>query len=301
MKQKKVDKILYAVEVQMGDIPIRQPLPNAGTEHADPFLLIHHHYSTNEPGLSPFDFGVGPHPHRGFSPVTVIYKGEVHHRDSRDNDRVVKEGGIQWLNAGMGIVHSERPSDEFAMRGGEQEIIQLWVNLPAANKLDTPSYFAIDHDDIPVTQSPEKNIRIRVLAGVYNGMQGHQHKYSDLLMLDIFMKAGTSYNFKLTEGWTTLLYNLDRRINIESYGILDGHYLASLSQEGDELEIRAEGDTRILLLSGAPLKETIQSYGPFVMNNQTEIMQAIKDYQMGKMGMLIEEVPAGKRRHFEHE
>ena len=123
----------------MGGIPVLQPLPTTSVERIDPFLLLHHHAGMVEPGNHPRMVGVGPHPHRGFSPVTFIFKGDVHHRDSRGNSSIVKAGGVQWMNAGMGIIHSERPSKEFAEKGGEQEIIQLWINTPAAQKMKEPS------------------------------------------------------------------------------------------------------------------------------------------------------------------
>lgn len=288
MKQRTVKKLLYAVQVEMGDIPIRQPLPNAGADTIDPFLLIHHHKSEIPEGSHYRDFGVGPHPHRGFSPVTIIYQGDVHHRDSRGNNHIIGPGGVQWMNAGMGIVHSERPSASFAMRGGEQEIIQLWINSPSSHKMDVPEYFPLEEQDIPVMHSPTKDITIKIIAGSYNGIKGFSKIFSDMVILDVWMKGGSEYEFKMPESHNLCVYNMDSRIIIESFGIVDGYYMAWFNNDGEAVTIRCESDTRLLILSGEPLNEPVQTYGPFVMNNQTEVMQAIKDYQMGKMGILIE-------------
>lgn len=289
MTSRTVKKLLYAVQIEMGDIPVRQPLPNAGTDQIDPFLLIHHHKSDIPAGSNPKDHGVGPHPHRGFSPVTIIYKGDVHHRDSRGNNSVVKSGGVQWMQSGMGIVHSERPSESFAKEGGTQEIIQLWVNSPAAHKLDPPAYYAMHEEDIPYIDSPSRDIRINVIAGNYHGTQGFNHLFSKMMILDVRMKAGSSYEFNIPANYNLCIYNLDSRIMVGNFGMVDAYYLLCFNHDGEIVPISCMDDTRLLILAGEPLNEPLQTYGPFVMNNQTEVMQAIKDYQMGKMGVLIED------------
>lgn len=289
MKQRTVKKLLYAVQIEMGDIPVRQPLPNAGADQIDPFLLIHHHKSDLPEKSNPKDHGVGPHPHRGFSPVTIIYEGDVHHRDSRGNNSVVKAGGVQWMQAGMGIVHSERPSSAFANSGGTQEIIQLWVNSPAAHKLDPPAYYAMHAEDIPYIDSPSRDIRINVIAGDYHGTQGFNKMFSNLLILDVRMKAGSSYEFTIPSNYNICIYNLDNRIVVGNFGMVDAFYMVYFNMDGEVIPVSCMEDTRLLVLAGEPLNEPLQTYGPFVMNNQTEVMQAIKDYQMGKMGVLIED------------
>jgi redox-sensitive bicupin YhaK (pirin superfamily) len=165
-----IKKIIPASWVQMGGHPLRQPLPNNYVENIGPLLLIHHHQSIIKEGSKQNEVGVGPHPHTGFAPVTFIYKGNVNHRDSRGNNSVVEAGGIQWMNSGMGIVHSERPSVEFAANGGEREIIQIWINSPAKFKKNQPEYFAINKEEIKVMSF--ENLEIKVTVGNYQNLIG---------------------------------------------------------------------------------------------------------------------------------
>lgn len=273
----------------MGGIPIRQPLPTHHVEQVDPFLLLHHHYGIIEPNTNPKQVGVGPHPHRGFSPVTFIFKGDVHHRDSRGNDAIVQAGGVQWMNAGMGVIHSERPSDELAAKGGEQEIIQLWINTPGALKLQQPAYFSINNEDIPTIFSDDKKVSIKVVAGEWKDKRGFMGASSPLLILEVLMEQDGQYCFPVDETYNLMVYNMDARVFVDGFGIVDDKYLIWFQNNGSEVTIKAQGKTRLLILAGKPIDEPVTSYGPFVMNTQTEIMQAIRDYQMGKMGILIEE------------
>ena len=233
MIQRTVKKLIYALEIEMGDIPIRQPLPNAGIDYIDPFLLLHHHLSEIPAGSNAKNLGVGPHPHRGFSPVTIIYKGDVHHRDSRGNNSIVTSGGVQWMNAGMGIVHSERPSTELAESGGVQEIIQLWINTPSKHKLDIPTYFSLDKEKIHHLDSPNNDVRINVIAGNYNGTQGFDETFSELLVLDIWMNAGSALELNVPANNNCIIYNLDSRVMIDNFGIVDGHYLIWFNNDGE--------------------------------------------------------------------
>lgn len=287
MTLRKVQKLLYSHQVDMGGIPVRQPLPSQQVDQIDPFILIHHHKSEVQAGSRPLATGVGPHPHRGFSPVTFIYEGDVNHRDSRGNNSIVKAGGVQWMNAGMGIIHSERPSAEFAERGGKQEIIQLWINTPAKFKMDQPAYYALDKNNIPVLE--ENGNRIAVVAGNYKGNQGFDKSQAEVLILNIEGKAGSELNLEVPEAWNECLYNFDGAIMDAGFGLIEPLYLALYQQSGTSIQLQLREDTRILLLCGKPIQEPLVSYGPFVMNSESQIMEAMRDYQMGKMGMLIEE------------
>jgi quercetin 2,3-dioxygenase len=155
MKPRTVSHLLYAHPMDMGGLPIRQPLPTQNVQQVDPFLLLHHASIKVPTHTVPAKAGVSPHPHRGFSPVTFVFQGGVHHRDSRGNDNVVYAGGAQWMNAGMGIIHSERPPHDIHEVGGKQEIIQLWINTPAKNKFDQPSYFPLQASEVPSTVSAD--------------------------------------------------------------------------------------------------------------------------------------------------
>ncbi|MFD2515139.1 pirin family protein [Pontibacter locisalis] len=288
MKNRTVERMLYAEVVDMGGMPVRQPFPTQQVNQIDPFLLLHHHVSRVPEGVIPQKSGVGPHPHRGFSPVTFVYKGGVHHRDSRGNNSVVYEGGTQWMQAGMGVIHSERPPADIHERGGEQEIIQLWVNLPRSHKMNQPEYIPLQAEDTPVLEIEGGKVRIRIVTGEFAGIVGPIKTPTPILALRIEMKAETTYCFPVPENYNAFLYLLDGRVRYEGFGEVDGHHLLVLNKDGENFTITAKKDTRLLLMAGKPLEEPVVSHGPFVMNTQTEIMQAMRDYQMGKMGILIE-------------
>jgi redox-sensitive bicupin YhaK (pirin superfamily) len=281
-----IKKIIPASWVQMGGHPLRQPLPNNYVENIGPLLLIHHHQSIIKEGSKQNEVGVGPHPHTGFAPVTFIYKGNVNHRDSRGNNSVVEAGGIQWMNSGMGIVHSERPSVEFAANGGEQEIIQIWINSPAKFKKNQPEYFAINKEEIKVLSF--ENLEIKVTVGNYQNLIGFNKAQSNMVILDIVSSGKCKQVFTLNKGWEHAIYNLDKDILVNNETV-KGSDLVIIDNDATEIEIEFNDPTRLLFFDMEAINEPIASYGPFVMNTQTEIMEAMRNYQMGKMGVLIEE------------
>lgn len=289
MKLRTVKALQYADMMDMGGMPVRQPLPSATIDQIDPFLLLHHHQARVHAGVHPREVGVGPHPHRGFSPVTFIFKGDVHHRDSRGNSAVVNAGGVQWMDAGMGIMHSERPSAELCRTGGEQEIVQLWVNTPAARKMDQPNYQALQHDDIPTITLDNETGSIQVIAGLFEGVQGPAHSKLDLLMLRVDMKSGAERNFHVPASYHTLLYVVKGAITLHGYGPVPALHMVEFKNDADDFSFTSDQDTIVLILAGTPINEPVMQYGPFVMTTQTEILQSMRDYQMGKMGILIEE------------
>lgn len=266
-----------------------QPLPYEGLERIDPFLLIHH-WQGNLPGDEhPRDLGVGPHPHRGFSPVTFVVKGDVEHRDSRGNRSIVQRGGVQWMNAGMGIIHSERPSKKLAAEGGQLELIQVWINTPSALKMQQPSYQALASEDIPTFHDGDSKVDIKVVAGKFDTLTSQVNTTSPLLILWGTMKQGGHVQIPVPEGYECLLYQLYGRIEIN--GELTTHVknMTWFEKEGEGIQLKCETDAEFILLSGRPLNEPVEQQGPFVMSDQTEIMRAMRDYRMGKMGVLIEE------------
>jgi quercetin 2,3-dioxygenase len=289
MKSRTVSHVLYAQPVDMGGLPIRQPLPTQQVQQVDPFLLIHHANVKAPTHIDPDDAGVGPHPHRGFSPVTFIFQGGVHHRDSRGNNSVVYAGGAQWMNAGMGIIHSERPPHDIHERGGRQEIIQLWINTPGKHKMDQPAYFPIQAEEIPGTTSPDGLVTVNVFSGDVLNVKGKIPSLSPVNAATLVAKKGGTISIPLPESHNVLLYLLDGKIKLEGYGLVEGLHAVKMKQDGEGFAFEATEETRMLLLSGEPLNEKVVSHGPFVMNTQTEILEAMRDYQMGKMGVLIEE------------
>ena len=278
-----VKQLHYAHMVDMGGIPVRQPIPTNVIEQIDPFLLLHHHIGTFKEGTDPKNAGVGPHPHRGFSPVTFIFEGDVHHRDSRENSSVVKAGGVQWMNAGMGIVHSERPSSDLASKGGTQEIIQLWINTPQESKMNQPAYQAFQDDELPKISEA-----LSIVAGNMGESTGPVGAELPVLAIMGVLKSGEQVELRCPYNHS-MLYVLSEEVKIDGYGLVEQHNLVEFESETESFVLQAEKDAKILYLSADPLNESLATYGPFVMNTQTEIMEAMRDYQMGKMGILIEE------------
>lgn len=283
--QRTVRVIIPAERVNMGGNLIDQPLPAREVDSIDPFLLIHHWKDVLPGSQRQQDVGVGIHPHRGFSPVTFVYSGSVHHRDSLGNDAVVGGGGTQWMFAGGGITHSERPGKELAESGGEMEFIQFWVNAPAKNKMEPAFYKPITKDETPVIT--KDGAAIQIVCGEYEGVRGPVSYFTPLLLMRLHVQAGASVNLEMDASHNTLLYLLDGALNVNGVEA-KGKDMVWFNNDGEGIVVTANTDTRLILLSGQPIDEPIVSYGPFVMNTQSEILQAIRDSQIGKMGVLIE-------------
>lgn len=288
MTLRTVKQLLYAHQMDMGGMPIRQPFPTHRVDQIDPFLLLHHAKIKVPANRAPKHLGVGPHPHRGFSPVTFIFQGGVHHRDSRGNNSVVYAGGAQWMNAGMGIIHSERPPDDIHSIGGWQEIIQLWINTPAKNKMDAPQYFAAN-ENVPTATSADGLVETRVFAGELNQLKGPIPSQTEVTAATVVFKESGTLQLGIPKNHNALLYLLDGALIVDGFGLVEGHHVVQFNNDGDSIRATAKENTRVLFLSGVPLNEKIAKHGPFVMNTETEILQAMRDYQMGKMGVLIEE------------
>jgi quercetin 2,3-dioxygenase len=285
---RKVTYLLHADTFDMGGMPIRQPFPTARVEQIDPFLLLHHADVKVPKHIEPRHAGVGPHPHRGFSPVTFIFKGGVHHRDSRGNDSVVYAGGAQWMNAGMGMLHSERPPKDIHAIGGRQEIIQLWINTPAKYKMDQPTYFPVQASETGKFVSEDEKVKISVVSGEVLGVKGPIPTISPVNSAMIEIQKTGKISVPIPNDFNAFLYLLSGKITVEGYGLTEPLNALVFARDGDGITFEALEDSRLLLMSGLPLNEEVVSHGPFVMNTQTEILEAMRDYQMGKMGVLIE-------------
>lgn len=289
MALKKVKYTLPGETIDMGGIPLKQALPTQRVQQVDPFLLLHH--GTIKPIYSrPAKVqGVGPHPHRGFSPVTFVIQGEVHHRDSRGNSQVASTGDIQWMHAGAGIIHSERPTDKVIEEKGHQEIIQLWINSPAAKKMIQPEYQYLVEADMVRVHSNDKKISSKLIAGSYGDKKSPINTLSELLIFWSDAQSEGEETFKIPAGFSSSIYSIKGDISVGGLGKVEAETLLVFDYEGDEINVKANSDAQFLLLSGMPIDEEVVQYGPFVMNTQTEILEAMRDYQMGKMGILIEE------------
>jgi quercetin 2,3-dioxygenase len=269
----------------VGDgFPVRNLFPSNGVE-VSPFLMLDYAGPSKfEPSKKPR--GVGEHPHRGFETVTIAYQGSVGHRDSAGNSGVIYPGDVQWMTAASGVVHEELHEAEFTKKGGIFEMVQLWVNLPKAQKMSKPGYQAITKEQIPVIEL-EGGGHARVIAGELLGERGPAKTFTPVNLFDVILKAGERFELPLPEGHNAavVLRKGDVLINCEER--LRGEALiAPLSEEGDTVTLEAKTDTQLLILSGEPIREPVASYGPFVMNTREELQQAVEDYRAGRMGHL---------------
>lgn len=284
-----IKRIIKSKKVNMGGIILDQPLPNRFMDQIDPILLIHHWDDVLKGGQMQNEVGVGPHPHRGFSPVTLIYQGGIQHRDSRGNDSIVTAGGTQWMFAGLGITHSERPLIELATNGGTLEFIQFWVNVPAKYKMEQPYYKPLMKDETPIYLSEDKKVEAAVVSGELNGVKGKVDTFTPINTLRFnFIKDG-KIEFDIPREHNTLFYLLKGILSINDDQEINAKDLVQFENDDSKIKFTAKENGYGILLSGTPIGEEVSSYGPFVMNTQTEIMEALRDSQMGKMGVLIEE------------
>ncbi len=230
--------------------------------------------------------GVGSHPHRGFETVTIVYRGEVAHRDSTGQGGVIGPGDVQWMTAGAGILHEEFHSDAFTRSGGTLEMVQLWVNLPARDKMTPPGYQAIVSNDIPVVSLPDDAGTLRVIAGDYEGHAGAAHTFTPMQVWDLSLKQGSKSEFTLPDGWNSALIVLRGTVLINDERVAREAQMVVLDSSGSKVRMEANGDAVVLLLSGEAIEEEIVGYGPFVMNSQEEIAQAIADFNSGRFAQI---------------
>ena len=272
--------------VNMGPIRLRQPIPSQKIADLDPFILLHHYgpFHINKDS-NPFD--LGPHPHRGFEPITFLFQGEQLHRDSLGNKEVVKAGGVQWTTAGTGIVHAEGPTKEFIARGGYLEGIQLWLNLPADKKLMPANYQHVKAEEMPLILSEDGLISLKIVSGTLAGQTGKIVTQTAVNSFIVDAKTNGSHFIALPKQHQALVYLVSGNVTINGAHLaVDKNQCIEFNQDGDGFTIESTSDAKLLVLSGEPINETVATYGPFVMNTQPEIIQAMNDYQAGKMGYL---------------
>lgn len=254
----------------------------AFTQDISPFLMFDY-AAPREFAATDQKRGVGPHPHRGFETVTIAFQGEVEHGDSVGNRGVIGAGDVQWMTAASGIIHEEFLSREFLKQGGTLEMVQLWVNLPAKDKMIVPKYQPILNQDIPVVKLPDDAGSLRVVAGSYAGTQGAATTFSPVELWDIKIEAGKSVELKIPRGHNAMLFV--RRGSITLDGNLAGTGdLVILEKEGLTIGLQANEEASVLMMGGEPINEPIVASGPFVMNTEQEIRLAMMDYQSGRMG-----------------
>ena len=232
--------------------------------------------------------GVGTHPHRGFETVTIVYDGEVSHKDSTGQGGTIGPGDVQWMTAGSGILHQEFHSDDFAKRGGVLQMVQLWVNLPAKHKMTAPGYQPILSQSIPQIELSNSRGSIRVIAGEHEGHMGPAKTFTPMNVFDIRLKKGEELVLPVADGWNTSVVVLRGALEggVDSGVIAKDAKMLMFSQDGQDIKIKALEDSVALLLSGEPIEEPIVGHGPFVMNTRQEIDQAISDFNRGAFGSI---------------
>ena len=290
---KKIQRILRSSDRHwVGDgFPVRTLFSYASMGAAlSPFLLLDY--------VEPATFaptgerrGVGEHPHRGFETVTIVYAGEVEHRDSSGGGGKIGPGDVQWMTAGAGIVHEEFHGRDYAARGGGFEMVQLWVNLPAKHKLTAPRYQGILDSDIPTVALPAGNGSVRIIAGGFKNVAGDTvtgpaKTFTPIHLWDLRLAADRSIDLDVPDGYTTALVLLSGSLRLNGTDALAPAELALFERAGARIHIDTATEVKALVLCGEPIAEPIAGMGPFVMNTKAEIQQAMTDYQNGKMGHL---------------
>ncbi|HHQ4305045.1 TPA: pirin family protein [Serratia fonticola] len=250
-----------------------------------PFLLLDHAAPTKFRSHSGRR-GVGQHPHRGFETVTIVYQGEVEHRDSTGSGGVIGPGDVQWMTAASGILHEEFHSKDFSQKGGTIEMVQLWVNLPAKDKMAAPGYQTLLNQDIPVVPLADNAGQVRVIAGNYGGHAGPARTFSPINVWDMKLNAGHTTTLQVEGGHTLAVVMLHGAILVNGEQIVRETQMVLLGRAGDSITLEANGDVSLLVLSGEPIDEPIVGYGPFVMNSEAEIQQAFRDFNSGQFGAM---------------
>ncbi len=253
-------------------------------ERMSPFFLLDFNAEVNYPP-SEISRGVGVHPHRGIETITFAYKGSVEHHDSKGNHGIINPGDIQWMTAGRGVLHKEYHEQTYTKTGGAFEMLQLWINLPQKHKMAPAKYQSIEHTSKPAVTLPGNKGSIYVVAGEYDGVKGVASTFSPVHMYDIHLTDGADVAFSLPANYNTGILVVDGAITVNEHDVDENHYV-QLKNESGEIHIKARKKCIALVLSGEPLNEPYVSYGPFVMNTQEEIKQAIEDYNAGRFGFL---------------
>lgn len=254
-------------------------------QRMDPFIMMDYNSKFYfEPTDTPK--GVGVHPHRGFETVTIAYQGKVAHHDSSGGGGVIEQGDVQWMTAASGVLHKEYHEAEWSKKGGDFQMVQLWVNLPSKYKMSQPKYQAIKNKDINRFNLAENKGYLEIIAGKYKGVEGSASTFSPVNMINAHLKKGAEVDFNFPAHYNTVLLAVEGSIVINQTDELPTNHLALMANEGENFSISASEDALILVLSGEPLNEPIAAHGPFVMNTRAELLQAFEDFNTGKFGYL---------------
>jgi hypothetical protein len=275
-----IRKISRAVRDDIADLQTRRALPTSEVGPLDPFLFLNHHgpqiYPRNNHGL-PF----GPHPHRGFETVTFILEGDIAHQDSGGHSSVIRSGGVQWMTAGRGLVHSEVSSEDFMKNGGPLEILQLWVNLPSKLKMTDPKYAGLQKDQIPQIQAAP-GVTMHLVSGQWKEQRGAFRPLTDITLMTVDFATGSSLDISVPKEETVFFYLIRGRVRVNGREV-KAFEIAQFEEDGTDLRVEAHENSVLLFGHARPYGEPIIAHGPFVMNTREEIVQAVQDYQSGKL------------------
>lgn len=278
---KKIIKIHTAISAPINDLITYRALPTNSVNYIDPFLFLNHHgpqvYPPNNNGL-PF----GPHPHRGFETLTFIFTGDLMHADSGGHESVISGGGIQWMTAGRGIIHSELSSEEFKKNGGEIEILQLWINLPARLKMIAPAYTGLQKDQIPEVTTDQGKVILSVVSGEWLGTKGPVNSPTGVHMSSCKLLKDGKLELEIDEKRNVFFYVVSGELIVNNEKATGRQLVEFMPGEGRKISIATQTDSLLLLGHGEPYHEPVVAQGPFVMNNMAEIRQAFMDYQNGR-------------------
>lgn len=254
-------------------------------QRMDPFIMMDYNSKFHfEPSKEPK--GVGVHPHRGFETVTIAYKGKVEHHDSSGGGGIIGEGDVQWMTAASGVLHKEFHEKEWSKKGGEFQMVQLWVNLPAKDKMSTPKYQSIANTSINRYLLENKNGEIEIIAGKYKDIQGSADTFTPIHLYNAKLKKGASADFNFPKNYSTGLLVIEGNITVNGTEEAPTDHFVLMDNVGEIFTVQAIDDAIVLILSGEPINEPIAAHGPFVMNTKQEIIQAFDDFNKGKFGFL---------------
>ncbi|MEP7264277.1 MAG: pirin family protein [Bacteroidota bacterium] len=292
MKEKQIEGILAPPAPHMvGDgFRVHNFFPggyNMGQYRMSPFFLLDYN-SLIDFSARATPRGVGVHPHRGFETVTIAFKGKVAHHDSYGNSGVIGEGDVQWMTAGSGVLHKEYHEEEYSKTGGPFQMVQLWVNLPAAFKMTTPKYQTITHDQMGKYENPDKTVLVNVIAGAFKNVKGPASTFTPIEMYIINLKKDAGIDFTLPENFNSAMLIVKGSCKVNNGEIAEPDHFVIFRNDGEQIVINATEDCTVLVLSGEPIKETIVAYGPFLMNTKDEIKKAYEDVNAGLFGVLEE-------------
>jgi quercetin 2,3-dioxygenase len=276
---KKIHKAEYR---PIADLVTYSPLPTRSLQQIDPFIFLNHHgfqtYPERNNGL-PF----GPHPHRGMETVTFILEGDIMHKDSSGHESVIGPGGVQYMTAGRGLIHAEVSSSEFKRKGGDLEILQLWLNLPAVKKMITPNYIGLQKEEIPVFELDGGKIQVQQLFGEWKGIKGAFEGTFPLTMSTVYLEKGSRFQKNISSDENIFFYIVRGELKVNGEEIMFRN-LVEFGNTGEEIDIEATEESILLLGHAKPFNEPMVAQGPFVMNTQQQIYEAYQDYQAGKFG-----------------